>query len=286
MAETPVHFFDVQSKLPGSPSPRPPLIQDQSLTNSLADNIKAWSFNTNKTRLVLNYKGIPYTQSFISYPEITPLLRSLQVTSYPEGPFAYTLPAIYHPPSVKVNPSGAMMDSLPIAIHLDRLYPDRPLWPNGDASYALTIAVGKLVSNAALKSLVLVIPRVPKLLDRKGREYFIKTRSAMFGKPLSELRPADAESLRVTTESIKREVETLAQMLRGRYGKSGPFFEGETASYADFILMAYLAWTEKLDKDLWGELMGVGRGELRALWDACLPWLYGQGQTTKWKISK
>ncbi|ODM15147.1 hypothetical protein SI65_09386 [Aspergillus cristatus] len=265
MADTPVHFFDVESKLP--------------------DNTKAWSFNTNKTRLVLNYKNIPYTQSFISYPEITPLLRSLQVTSYPEGPFAYTLPAIYHPPSIRVA-SGAMMDSLPIALHLDRLYPERPLWPNGDASYALSLAVGKLVSNAALKSLVLVIPHVPKILDKKGREYFIKTRSAMFGKPLSELRPSDPDSLRMTTESIKREVETLAQMLRGRYGKSGPFFEGENASYADFILMAYLAWTEKLDNQLWRELMGIGRGEIKALWDACLPWLYGQGQTTKWKISK
>lgn len=235
--------------------------------------------------MVLNYKDIPYTQTFISYPDITPLLRSLAVTSYPEGPFAYTLPAICHPPSVRFTPSGAMMDSLPIALHLDRLYPGRPLWPNGDASYALSLAVGKLVSNAALKSLVLVIPNVAGILDRRGREYFIKTRSAMFGKPLSELRPTDPDSLRITTESIKRELEFMATMLRGRPGKTGPFFEGETVSYADFLLAAYLAWTERTDKNLWNELMTVGRGEIRALWDACLPWIEGQGEDKEWKIS-
>ena len=235
--------------------------------------------------MVLNFKGIPYTQSFVSYPDITPLLSSLSVTSWPEGPFAYTLPAISHPASVRTNPSGAMMDSLPIALHLDHTFPLRPLWPSGDASYALSLAVGKLVSNAALRSLVLIIPNVSQILDRRGREYFIKTRSAMFGKPLSELRPADPESLRTTTESIKRELEMVAQMLKGKPGKTGPFFEGETASYSDFLVMAYLAWAERADKDLWRELMTVGRGELKALWDACLPWLEGQGEDKEWKIS-
>ena len=235
--------------------------------------------------MVLNYKGIPYTQSFVSYPDITPLLSSLSVTSWPEGPFAYTLPAISHPASIRTNPSGDMMDSLPIAMHLDRTFPLRPLWPSGDASYALTLAVGKLISNAALRSLVLIIPNVSQILDQRGREYFIKTRSAMFGKPLSELRPADPESLRTTTDSIKRELEMVAQMLKGRPGKTGPFFEGETASYADFLVMAYLAWAERADKDLWRELMTVGRGELKALWDACLPWLEGQGEDKEWKIS-
>lgn len=233
--------------------------------------------------MVLNYKGIPYTQSFVSYPDITPLLRSLTVTSYPEGPFAYTLPAISHP-SVRANPSGAMMDSLPIAVLLDRVFPGPALFPYGDASYALTLAVGKLVSNAVLRSLVLVIPKVAGILDQRGREYFIKTRSAMFGKPLSELRPSDPESLRAVVDGIKKELETLTQMLRGRPGKTGPFFEGHHACYADLILMAYLAWTERTDQELWRELVTTGRGELRVLWDACLPWLEARGEEKEYKI--
>ena len=233
--------------------------------------------------MVLNYKGIPYTQSFVSYPDITPLLRSLTVTSYPEGPFAYTLPAISHP-SVRANPSGAMMDSLPVAVLLDRVFPGPALFPYGDASYALTLAVGKLVSNAVLRSLVLVIPKVAGILDQRGREYFIKTRSAMFGKPLSELRPSDPESLRAVVDGIKKELETLTQMLRGRPGKTGPFFEGHHACYADLILMAYLAWTERTDQELWRELVTTGRGELRVLWDACLPWLEAKGEEKEYKI--
>lgn len=250
----------------------------------MIDTVRAWSFNTTKTRLVLNFKSIPYTQSFVSYPDITPLLRSLSVTSYPEGPFAYTLPAITHPHSIRSNPSGAMMDSLPIAVHLDRTFPGPSLFPSGDASYALTLSVGKHVSNAVLRSLVLVIPKVPEILDRRGREYFIKTRSAMFGKPLSELRPTDPDTVRAIVEGIKRELETVAQMLRGLPGKTGPFFEGDQACYADLILMAFLAWTERIDKDLWKQLVRVGRGELKVLWDACLPWLNAQGDVKEYTL--
>lgn len=292
---TPVHFFDVRSNLPGMcnlPSssvppyapPRPAQRSPAKLILSDIESQRAWSFNTTKTRLVLNFKGIPYTQSFVSYPDITPLLRSLSVTSYPEGPFAYTLPAIKHPQSIRTNPAGAMMDSLPIAVHLDRVFPGPSLFPSGDASYALTLAVGKMVSNAVLRSLVLIIPKVPEILDRRGREYFIKTRSAMFGKPLSELRPTDPETVRAIIEGIRRELETVSQMLRGLPGKTGPFFEGHQACYADLILMAYLAWTERIDKDLWKQLVGVGRGELKVLWDACLPWLDAQGEVKEYKV--
>ncbi|KAE8390969.1 hypothetical protein BDV23DRAFT_154267 [Aspergillus alliaceus] len=261
--DTPVHFFDITSTLPGP--------------------AKAWSVNTFKTRMVLNFKGIPYTQSYISYPDIAPLLSHYGVTPHASGA-QYTLPAILHKPSVDTNTHGVLMDSLAIATHLDLAFPSPPLFPSRDASYALTLAVIKLLSNVTVKGYSILIPKVAELLDPRGREYFIKTRSARFGKPLSEVYPKEKGEERATIEATKAEMEPVAQMLRGRLGKTGPFFEGEKPGYADILVVSFLAWVEKTHNALFQELVAIGEGEVKALWDACLPWVEGQGETREWDI--
>ncbi|KAG9074298.1 hypothetical protein FS749_014156, partial [Ceratobasidium sp. UAMH 11750] len=47
----------------------------------------SWSPNTYKTRLTLNYKGLPYRVEMISFPDIQAKYKELGVTSTP-----YTLP--------------------------------------------------------------------------------------------------------------------------------------------------------------------------------------------------
>ncbi|KAA8642791.1 hypothetical protein EYZ11_010355 [Aspergillus tanneri] len=259
----PVHFFDIESTLPR--------------------DLKPWSPNTIKTRMVLNYKRIPYTQSYISYPDIAPLLSNLNVPPHEEG-VAYTLPTICHPPTVISNPNGALMDSFAIATHLDQAFPSPPLFPSRDASYALALAVNKLITNVVSKCSALIMPRVADFLDPRGREYFIKTRSARFGKPLSEVLPKETDQIQMIIDAAKAEMAPLAQMLRGRLGKNGPFLEGETPGYADFLIVALLVWCERGDKMLWKALLNVGEGEVKALWDVCLPWVNGQGEDKDWEI--
>ncbi|GES57612.1 glutathione S-transferase [Aspergillus terreus] len=261
---TPPHFFDITSTLPGAS--------------------QSWSPNTMRTRMVLNYKRIRYTQSFISYPDIAPLLSHLAVQPHAQG-MPYTLPAIVHP-SVSSNPNGALMDSLAIAAHLDQTYPSPPLFPAGDASYALTLAVARLVSKVVAQCAPLVIPNVADLLDPRGREYFIKTRSARFGRPLSEVRPRDKDELRAMVDAAKAEFVPIAQMLLGRLGKRGPFFEGERPSYADFLVVSLLVWFERADRPLFEEFAALGDGAVRALWEACLPWVNGQGEEKEWPVPR
>ncbi|KAJ5114879.1 hypothetical protein NUU61_000638 [Penicillium alfredii] len=243
----PVHFFDLTSTLPGT--------------------TKSWSPNTLKVRLVLNFKGVPYTQSWVSYPDIAPLMKALDVDPNGTGT-PYTLPAINHKASVTTSSSGTMMDSLPIAQHLDKVYPSPPLFPSGDASYALAVAVARLTGLMAPSIMLLVIPRVTESLDPRGKEYFDRTRSELFGKPLSEVRPTDEE--------------TLLEL--GRDGKTGPFFEGEKAGYADFIMVSVLAFFHRFDREVWEKMLGLGEGQFKALWDACSPWLEGQGEEKEWPV--
>ncbi|KAJ5922447.1 hypothetical protein N7516_010150 [Penicillium verrucosum] len=263
MTESKIHFFDLLSDLPG-PS-------------------KSWSPHTLRTRMVLNFKGIPYTQSWVSYPDIAPLLKAHGV-SPGESATPYTLPAISHKGSITSNPDGVLMDSEPIALYIDKLYPSPPLFPSGDASYSLMVAVLKIVSLMSPTYRSLLIPNVPSRLDERGREYFIRTRTVAFGKPLSEVRPTDEAELLALWQIIEKEAEALIKMLKGKEGKQGPFLEGERAGYADMILAAILAWFQRFDQDVFDKMLLLGEGEFKTLYEACLPWLEGQGEEKDWPI--
>ncbi|KAL3475929.1 hypothetical protein BJX99DRAFT_259006 [Aspergillus californicus] len=264
---TPVHFFDLMSDLTGP--------------------FKSWSANTIRIRMVLNYKNIPYTESYISYPDIGPLLSQLSVAPHPPGlpPAAYTLPAIRHP-SVMTNPEGALMDSFPIALHLDRMFPSPSIFPSGNASYALALAVARLMSNVTTKGLTLLAPGIANILDPRGEEYFTRTRSLRFGKPLQQVRPQSEEETQKIIADMKTEMRPLVQMLKGQGDKSGPYFEGEKPGFADFVLVGFLVWFEKVERALWEELVPAGGGELKALWDACLPWVTGKGEEKPWEVPR
>ncbi|KAJ5135361.1 uncharacterized protein N7515_004639 [Penicillium bovifimosum] len=268
-----VNFFDINSTLPG-PS-------------------RSWSPNTLKTRLVLNFKNIPYTQSWISYPDIAPVFSSLDVppNSPEDSPFTHTLPAIRHPSLITPSsPHGALMDSFAIADHLDAIAPTPKIFPSGAASYALAQDVDRLVTHVIAPGLRVLVPPVAAFLDPRGREYFVQTRSAKFGKPLDKVRPLDQASVRAMVDGLRKEFAVVVRMLRGwgedeNQTRPGPFFEGDQPGYADLILVAFLGWCERADREVWKELMSVGEHEeVKALWDACLPWLNGQGEELKWDL--
>lgn len=196
----------------------------------------------------------------------------------------YTLPAIIHKSSITSNPHGAMMDSLPIVLHLDKAFPQNPLFPSGDASYALMLAVEKIAGGAAPALRSMILPRVPEKLDPRGQEYFIRTRSEWFGKPLAETLVTDEVEVKKLYELVEKEMQPVLDMLKGREGKKGPFFEGEKAGYVDLMLACRLAFIERFDTPLFEKTMALGNGELKALYEACRSWLEGQGEEKEWPI--
>jgi glutathione S-transferase len=247
---------------------------------------KSWSPNTLKTRLALNYKRIPYKQSFISYPDIAPVLKSLSVPPKAHGsgrPF--TLPAIIDPKWINTPPSGALMDSFLIALHLDQHYPSPPLFPSEESSRTLALAVRKLMLNVVAPIGPLQLPEIAKILDPRGRDYFIETRSQMFGKPLMSMVPTDSTVEDKMIRQAVKEMDIIVVMLQRNKlpGATGCFLEGRQVSYADFIIVAVLAWLHRGRKDIWRKLLQTGDGEVERLWDACQPWLEGQGEDVQWE---
>lgn len=176
------------------------------------------------------------------------------------------------------------MDSLQIALHLDKSFPSPPLFPCGDTSYTLALAVSESLTNVVSHIYQLGVSKAPDILDKRGRDYFVESRSEIFGIPFDEIRPQDEGKVKEMEAAALKELEGLVRILKGKEGKQGVFFEGEKPGYADFLVVALLAWFERVDKVLWNKLVGVSGGELRALWDVCVLWLDGQGEEREWQI--
>ncbi|KAL1859315.1 hypothetical protein Plec18167_006731 [Paecilomyces lecythidis] len=181
-----------------------------------------------------------------------------------------------------------MIDSLPIALHLEQAFPSPSypsIFPSGDASYALALAVGYITNGLFGKGVRILMPKVPDRLDERGSKYFHETRTVRFGKPLAELTPKDQQEYDAIWREIEKDLLTWTAMLKGKAGKKGPFFEGEKAGYADFLVLSFMAWYERIDNETFQKMLKVGDGELKALWDASVQWVDGQGEEKEWPVS-
>ncbi|TFK28911.1 hypothetical protein FA15DRAFT_664544 [Coprinopsis marcescibilis] len=208
------------------------------------------SANTWKTRLSLNYKGLPYKTETIEYADIADFYKKNGIPPavvYPNGFALHTLPVI------KDDSSGQdvfVVDSLEIAKYLDKTYPDTPrLIPEGAEAQV------KAFQDQLSAAIVPVIPLVFKLsapqTTEYSREYFNKTRardlSALFpDKPVSSL-----EELEITPEEIQAKFGYLQQTfdaLSNQYGGKETFHWafGAQITFADFILAGMLLNTQSL----------------------------------------
>ncbi|KIX10387.1 uncharacterized protein Z518_01469 [Rhinocladiella mackenziei CBS 650.93] len=302
---TRIHFFDIKSALPG---PK-----------------QSFSPNTLRTRLSLNYKAIPYTESFISYPDIEPLWKSLGLNPPQEKSTvvpAYTLPVILVKAPEKSNANGptqtgtstearfpydmkhrtitvphfgavtAISQTFDIAKTLDMLFPP-PQYPalfHSDHSIKTAHNVQEVVKKLVPSVRRLVIPSIPLILDDRGQRYFIDTRRRWFGvQNLDELRPKTPNEALEVWGNIDVGIGEMVEAIKGNeksHMLQGPFAKGTASVYADFIIVAFLAWIQRADVELWENLMDIGGDVLRELWDALSPFLKGQGELIEWEIER
>ncbi|KAL9947641.1 hypothetical protein ACHAP6_007060 [Verticillium nonalfalfae] len=181
-----------------------------------------WSLNPWKTRLALNYKQIPYTTTWIQYPDIEPTFKGLGLAPQPEEIKPYTVPAV-------VFPDGkAVMNSRLIIDELEKRYPERPLRVDDPA----TEKVQALVRETMGPLTGVLIPNVAtKCLTDASRPYFEETRRGMFGMTLEEVRRTQGGD--ESWENARPVFAKAAALLRET---EGPFFLGETGELLHFVL--------------------------------------------------
>ncbi|ROT40781.1 hypothetical protein SODALDRAFT_343061 [Sodiomyces alkalinus F11] len=218
-----------------------------------------WSLNPWKTRLVLNFKNIPYETQWVEYPDIEPLFKSFGIPPQTGEIAAYTIPAIRTPQG------NYIMNSLPIAQALEALQPEPSLRVDDPA----VSRVQALVQETLMALAAVLLAPVPRdLLREASVPYFEETRKNLFGMSLAELEEAKggdpaweaARPLFAKAGAALREVP-------------GPFFLGEKVSYADFVYVGLVEFIRRTKGiEYYNRVVGWEK-EIGALYDACAKWV-------------
>ncbi|KAJ1307256.1 hypothetical protein OPQ81_001369 [Rhizoctonia solani] len=201
-----------------------------------------WSPNTYKTRLTLNYKHIPYRVEYISYPDIAPKLKELGVRETNPTPYiTYTLPMIADP---SPDPNGKptyVVESFDIALTSDLFWNE----------VALTILPGLLRLTAR-----------DGFLDKRGREYFLKTREGVFNQL-----PDDTSIGSKFWGDAHEKWKWFGEVLD--LNEEGPFVTGRQPSFTDFVIggiFFFMRRVEGGEMRMWKEVAEWQGGRWAHLW--------------------
>ncbi|CAE7084150.1 unnamed protein product [Rhizoctonia solani] len=227
---------------------------------------KSWSPNTYKTRLTLNYKGIPYRVKYISLCDVEPTLKELGVPPvFPNFPH-YTLPMIADPSSEANGEPTYVADSFKIALYLDDKYPS-PQYPLIVPSG--TRAIQHMWFTTYYPSLSALVVKLfyclsPNILDERSVEYWHRTRGDKY-------RPPSAEETSQHWEELREKFEALGKSLslNDDTSEAGPFIMGKRLSFVDFTIGGFFYFIQRVDgkesKKL-QEMMEWQGGKWNTLW--------------------
>lgn len=185
--------------------------------------------------MVLNYRRLPYSQSYSKMSDVIPICKAVGQTS---APFTFPLLALSGSLVKEGNPAF-VRDSLPIALYLESAFPPNAnhhpsIFPT-PASHALAVAVQALVQAAMSSSFQIIMPLLPRVVPRNEEEkrWFVESRSEKFGQSILEMKG--------DWKAFEKAMRPIVSALEGGPDKVGPFFEGKTVAYADFILVAFVS---------------------------------------------
>ncbi|GAB1521984.1 hypothetical protein RhiTH_005083 [Rhizoctonia solani] len=224
----------------------------------------SFSLNTYKTRLSLDYKGIPYRVEYLSLPDIEPKMKGLGVPPSSDNHPRYTIPSktfcmnkwahanlnslgrlVIADPSSEINGIPTYIsDSFKIAIYLDDKYP-APKYP---AIFAPgTRSLQHLIVTQYFPTIGVSIgpifaPLLPRLLDDRSTGYLNRTRGDRT-KPL----PDDVAAQK--WEQVREKFAAFSKSLQLNDGTKdeGPFIMGNIVSFLDFAVGGMVHWIKSLE---------------------------------------
>jgi glutathione S-transferase len=218
-------------------------------------------------RFSLNFKKLPYKTINLEYPDIQGEFVKVGIppsSTWPDGRPLYSSPSIFDS-----STNTGVTDSYQIAQYLDKAYPDTPkLLPPG--TEALQATFYAQFNTLITPFLQFFVPKVPSILNPSSSEYFIRTRSERFGKPLADVDPKGQ-----AREEAWKKVEAAFDTLHGYLSESsGPYIMGDTATFADFVVAGTLY------------AMAVVFGEDSKEWKDVMTWNNGRWATFRESVEQ
>ncbi|KAI3318486.1 thioredoxin-like protein [Xylariaceae sp. AK1471] len=204
----------------------------------------AWSLNTWRTRILLNFKGLDYETEWLEYPEIKPRLQP----HFPDKD-EFTVPTV-------IMPDGTyIMDSKIIAQEIEKQYPS----PSIHYDSPIRQKFFDILTNAFIELRPVFIPLVPKrLLKEVNHAYWQKTRDAHVreaynGMSLEQLeKELGGEKAYNAASPHLKDITALL-----KENDQGPFFMGKTVSYTDFVHAGFLIMMRRLGDDVFQPILNA-----------------------------
>lgn len=156
----------------------------------------------------------------------------------------------YSIPAIRYEDGSYQMDSWPIAHELEKRYPS----PSLHLDDPVTIKVRDQIAPILGPIFMQFLPVVPTLLPERSQEYFYRTREAAFGKPLPDVYKEAMANAEEGWKKAEGPLKETADLLKKH---DGPFFLGETVSYADFIFVAALYFVKRLSEEAFQRMIAL-----------------------------
>ncbi|AQZ14656.1 hypothetical protein BZL39_H00300 [Zygosaccharomyces parabailii] len=241
-----------------------------------------------KTRQALNFKGLPYSTSWVALPDITKVRKGLKVPpcrKFADGTDFFTLPIIEDPAT-----GWLVGDSFDIAVYLQKTYPNAgagDLFPPQTLDYVFKHGLASLVPlsecsdsdypeyakfnvnvdaafTAHVELSVQGFPFDPATVEAEiSKEEFVRRAGARCWEDFALV----GEQREKVKDSFRNMLGDLAKLfLRDT---SGPFLLSARASYTDFIVGAWLRMMSvTLPESEWKEVRSWHNGLFGQLCDA------------------
>lgn len=242
-----------------------------------------------KSRYALNFKGVPYSTSWVELPDISKVRQAVGAPAsrkFANGTDYYTLPMLTDPTT-----NSIVGDSFDIAVHLQKTYPDSgagDLFPAQKLDYIFSHDLALFAPltkrdesssdtlgeyarfnthvDAAFSAHVLLMahgfPFDPATAD-VSRAEFVR-RSGVGSWDDLTVRGEEREKLKSSFRDVLADLAVLFER-----DNSGPFLLGEQASYADLIVGGWLRMMRHtLPEKEWEETRAWHGGVFGRLHDA------------------
>ena len=242
--------------------------------------------NTWKTRLALNFKGLPYSTSWVALPDVAKVRSSLKVPpcrKFADGTDFYTLPIIKDPAT-----DSLVGDSFDIAVYLQNTYPNSgagDLFPPQPLDYVFTHDPALVVPLSGCRESA--FPEYAKFNVNVDAAFTAHVQLTVqcfpFDPATAEISKAEFvrragvtcwEDFALVGEAREKMKDSFRNMLGGLAelflrDTSGPFLLGTRASYADLIVGAWLRMMRAtLPESEWEEVRSWHGGLFGRLHDA------------------
>lgn len=221
----------------------------------------SWSANVWKTRLVLNYKNIPYTTHWENHVTLGPTLESLGV---PPNISGQGLP--YTVPTMKFPDGTILTDSAVLVKKLEDMYPS----PSLNLDEELEGEAYQAVVLTSMPLFTLYMPHVARnVIEESTVPAFEATRQKKFGMSIADFEKKGGEHVWVAAEPGFAAMKAL---LTKHKRDEGPFIHGSQVCYADFILVSAMEGFKRVGGGMFERVVAKEQ-VFSALYDASRAWV-------------